>query len=233
MKKRMDRKKLLAGLALLVYLALMLLICVYVGKPMLRFASEPERFRAWVEARGAWGWLAYGGMVFLQVLVAVIPGEPLEIAGGYAFGALEGTLLCTVGAGLGSVAVFALVRRFGIRMVNVFFTNESTHVLRFLKNSPKRRLLLMILFVVPGTPKDLLCYYAGLTDIPWKQWLLLCSVGRLPSIVTSTMGGNFLGTREFWYALIIFGIALLISLAGILIYRRICRRHKVHSDVRE
>ena len=221
--KRFSRKKGLAAGALLVYLALTALICIHVGGPMLEFASEPEKFRLWVGERGIWGKLAYGGMVMLQVLVALIPGEPLEIAGGYAFGALEGTVLCTLGAFLGSVAVFALVRRFGTRMVEVFFTKENTRVLKFLKNSPRRRILMMILFIVPGTPKDLLCYYAGLTDIPWKHWLLLCSVGRLPSIVTSTMGGDFLGTKDFWYALIIFGAALAISLLGVMVYRNVCR----------
>lgn len=224
--KKINRKKILAGGALLIYLALTAVICVYVGRPMLRFASEPEKFRVWVERRGLWGMLAYAGMVLLQVLVAVIPGEPLEIAGGYAFGALEGTILCTAGAMLGSIMVFGLVRRFGMRMVEVFFSRESTRVLKFLKNSPRRRLLLMILFIVPGTPKDLLCYYAGLTDLPWKHWLLLCSLGRLPSIVTSTMGGNFLCTKEFWYAIVIFGVAALIALLGAVVYKSVCGRHR-------
>ena len=224
--KRFDRKKLLAGFALAVYIGLTILVCIHVGGPMLRFASEPEKFRLWVEERGVWGKLAYGGMVLLQVIVAIIPGEPLEIVGGYAFGALEGTLLCIAGAFLGSVAVFALVRRFGMRMVEIFFTRESTRVLKFLKKSPRRRLLLMMLFIVPGTPKDLLCYYAGLTDLPWKHWLILCSVGRLPSIVTSTIGGDFLCTREFWYALIIFGAAAVIALQGVVVYRKICDRNR-------
>lgn len=221
--KRMDRKKLPAVLALAAYLALTAVLCVYVGKPMLRFASEPEKFRVWVQQRGLWGMLAYGGMVLLQVFVAIIPGEPLEIVGGYAFGALEGTLLCMAGAALGSILVFALVRRYGMRMVEIFFDRGQTRRLKFLNYSPRRRLLLIILFIVPGTPKDLLCYYAGLTDIPWKHWLLLCSLGRLPSIVTSTIGGNFLCTRDFWYAVIIFGAALLISLMGVVIYKTACR----------
>jgi len=226
MKRRIDRKKLLAGAALGVYLLLTALVFIYVGRPMLRFASQPEKFRAWVDQSGVWSQIGYAGMVLLQVLVALIPGEPLEIAGGYAFGALQGTLLCMLGATLGSVLVFALVRRFGMPMVEVFFTRESTRVLRFLKKSPRRRYLLIALFIIPGTPKDLLCYYAGLTDIRWKHWLLLCSLGRLPSIVTSTMGGDFLGASEFWHALLLFGATLLLSLAGIAIYRAIVRRQR-------
>ena len=225
--KKLNRKKILAGSALLVYLVLTGLICIHVGGPMLEFASEPEQFRLWVHAHGIRGKLAYAGMVLLQVLVAVIPGEPLEIAGGYAFGALEGTILCLAGAALGSILVFTLVRRFGTRMVEIFFSKESTRLLKFLKNSPRRRLLLIILFIVPGTPKDLLCYYAGLTDIGWRTWLVLCSLGRLPSIVTSTIGGNFLCSRDFWYALLIFGAAVLIGLCGAMVYRSICKAHQL------
>lgn len=89
---------------------------------MVRLASDPENFRQWLEERKLGGLLIYGAMVFFQVLFAVIPGEPLEIAGGYAFGAVWGTLVCLVAATLGSLLVFGLVRRFGTRLVEVFFS---------------------------------------------------------------------------------------------------------------
>ena len=73
-----------------------------------------EEFRGllkwqWIAGLGLWGKAVYVGMCMLQVVVAIIPGEPLEIAGGYAFGAWQGTALCLAGAMLGSVAVFALL----------------------------------------------------------------------------------------------------------------------------
>lgn len=163
---------------------------------MVRFAREPEVFRG--VGGGSWlsgAWPPYAGMVFLQVLVAVIPGEPLEIAGGYAFGAVWGTVLCLLGAFLGSVAVFAVVRKWGVPLVEVFFPKEKLNKLAFLKTSPKRTALLWLVFTVPGTPKDLLCYFAGLMDLRWPSWLLIASVGRLPSIITSTVGGNALDCR--------------------------------------
>ena len=94
-KKRTEqqRKKwALIGLAL--FLVATVLICWQVGLPMVRLASDPENFRQWLEERKLGGLLIYGAMVFFQVLFAVIPGEPLEIAGGYAFGAVWGTLVC-------------------------------------------------------------------------------------------------------------------------------------------
>ena len=95
-------------------------------------------------------------------------------------------VLCLLGAFLGSVAVFAVVRKWGVPLVEVFFPKEKLNKLAFLKTSPKRTALLWLVFTVPGTPKDLLCYFAGLTDLPWRTWLLIATVGRLPSIVQAT-----------------------------------------------
>lgn len=57
--------------------------------------------------------------------------------------------------------------------------------------------------MVPGTPKDLLCYFAGLTDLSWGKWLLLCTVGRLPSVLTSTIGGDALGVKDYQFAMLV------------------------------
>lgn len=219
------QQKLLASLAIVILFLSMALICVFVGVPLVRFASQPEKFRAWVDTHGFGGRLAFMGMVILQIIVAIIPGEPLEIAAGYAFGAWEGTLLCMLAATIGSVTVFFLVRRFGIRLVEVFFTREKLQSLRFLKTSPARNLLFLIIFMIPGTPKDLLCFFAGLTDIPFPVWLLICSLGRFPSIITSTLGGSALGTKQYLFAAIVFAVTLAISGVGLLIYSRICKKH--------
>ena len=129
-----QRKKRLAWTALVIFVLLTAAVCWFVGRPMLRFVSEPEKFRLWVDGHGLWGRVLYVGMCFLQVVVAIIPGEPLEIAGGYAFGAVWGTVLCLIGLFLGSVVIFALVRRFGQSVVEVFFPPEKLHSLRFLQS---------------------------------------------------------------------------------------------------
>lgn len=220
------RKKALSIAALVIFAVLTLVLAIVVGRPMVRYAREPERFRAWVDTHGVYGRLAYMGMMLLQILVAIIPGEPLEILGGYAFGAVEGTILCTLAATAGSLAVFALVRFFGVKLVEVFFSREKLNNLRFLKSSPKRDLLFLVIFMIPGTPKDLLCYFAGLTDIRFPVWLLICSLGRIPSIVTSTVGGDALGTQSYLSAIIVFAATLAVSGGGILLYRAICKKHE-------
>ena len=219
-------KRLLAGISFLIFILLFLAVAWFVGRPMVRFVQKPELFREWVDAHGIWGNLAFLGMMFLQVVVAVIPGEPLEIGAGYAFGFLEGTLLCLLGIFLGSAVVFLLVRRFGMHLVEVFFDREKIHSLKFLQQSKKRDLLIFLVMFIPGTPKDLLSYFAGLTDIKLGRWLLITTVARLPSVITSTVGGNAVGEQNYLFAVLVFAGTLVVSALGLWIYQRISKRKK-------
>ena len=216
------QKKWIAGGGLCLFLLLSLLIFWFAGRPLIRFAQEPERFRQWVDQQGLWAHVLFTGMVILQVIVAVIPGEPLEIAAGYAFGAVEGTLLCVLGTFIGGILVFLLVRRFGLRAVEVFFPPEKLQKLRFLHNERRLSQWVFFIFFLPGTPKDVMCYFVGLTSMPLRTWALISAVARLPSIITSTVGGTALGMGEYTFAIIVFAATLVISGIGLLLYRAVC-----------
>lgn len=203
------------------FVALSIFLLLAVGRPMLRFIENPGGFRAWVDGHGIWGRIAFVGMMFFQVVVAIVPGEPLEIAAGYAFGFWEGTLLCQIGIFLGSLTVFLFVRNWGIRVVEVFFPREKILSSKLLRDRRKRDALAFILMFIPGTPKDILTYCAGLTDMPLGTWLLISTIARIPSVVTSTIGGNALGLKDYWFALAVFGVTLALSLGGWLLYRRL------------
>ena len=217
------QKKWIAGTGVFLFLVLSALVCWFAGRPLIRFVREPERFQAWVDAQGVRAPLLFVGMVVLQIVVAIIPGEPLEIAAGYAFGALEGTLLCLIGALVGRVAVFLLVRRFGVRAVEVFFPLEKVQSLRFLQNEKKLTFWVFFLFFLPGTPKDVLCYIVGLTKISLRSWIIISTIAPIPSIITSTIGGDALGMGDYAFAVLVFVITLVISGLGLLAYRAICR----------
>ena len=214
----------IAAIAGSITLAVIAYICIYIGVPMMRFVTEPERFRMWVEQHGILGRLVYMLIVFLQVVIALIPGEPVEIAGGYAFGAVEGTLLYLGAAVLGSLVVFLLVRRFGIRLLEVFFSKEKIEALKILKTNRKRAVLFFFIFMIPGTPKDLLCYYAGLTDMKAGTFLLINIIGRLPALISSTVGGDALGMESYTVAIIVFAVTMLVSAVGYIVYSEICKK---------
>ena len=223
-----EKDKLRAAVGIGIFVLLSAAVAWLIGKPLLQFVSEPEKFRQWVDSHGLLGPLAFLGMMVLQVFVAVIPGEPLEIGAGYAFGAVEGTILCILGAAIGSTLVFLFVRRFGVRAVEVFISREKIQSLRFLQNTRRVHLFLLVAFLLPGTPKDVLCYVAGLTTLKLGPFILISSICRLPSIVTSTIGGSALGSGQWGMAAIVFAATLVISAIGLWIYKRILRLREEH-----
>ena len=219
-------KKIVWIIAVLIFIAVLALITVFVGGPMIKLAEDPDAFRAWLDGIGFWGKAAFVGMVVLQVLVAFIPGEPIELAAGYIFGFWEGSFLTLLGFLIGSWMVFALVRKFGVKLVEVFFSKEQMDEIKFLKNPKKTRIISLILMVIPGTPKDMLSYFAGLTKLTTLEWLAIVAIGRIPSLVTSTLTGAAAGEENYLLSAITLGVTLLISLAGILYYRHICKQEK-------
>ena len=219
----------------IILVILALIFCGFVGYIMVRFAMNKEYFQGWMEEHGILGRFAYCLMVIFQVVVALVPGEPLEIAGGYAFGVWQGTILYLLSATIGGMFVFLLVRKYGTNLVETIFSKEDVKGLGFLKatrkiDRKKKEALLIVLFILPGTPKDLLCYFAGLTTISVKLWFIICSLGRLPSLLTSTLGGDALETKNYFVAVIAFGIALFISLVGIIIYKKTHKKHNEKSQ---
>lgn len=222
------RRKLLSGISLAVVALLAALATLFIWKWLSSFSQDD--FKAYIRSFGKAGWFVLLGLQFLQVFVALIPGELLESAAGYAFGPYIGTLLCYIGVALASSLVFLLVRRFGVRLVEVFISREKIGQLRFINTEKKRDRLIFLLFLIPGTPKDLLTYFVGLTNIKLGSFLIISLSARLPSVVSSTFGGHLLGEKQYLGALILYAITGAVSIAGLFLYNRILNRKKKKKD---
>ena len=131
-------KKIFKIFFVVIVLLIVGVVCWYVGNPLVKFASEPEKFRIWVNSNGVWGRFAYVGMMILQIIAAFLPGEPFEMVAGYAFGTIEGTALCFIASAIGSILVLLLTRKFGIKLVKLFFDDNKINSVNFLHSSPKR-----------------------------------------------------------------------------------------------
>ena len=162
----------------------------------------------------------------VQVIVALIPGELVEIAAGYAFGSVMGAFICLVCITLGSVTVILLTRKFGRRLVESLYPREKIDALPIINNPKRRNILTVLLFLIPGTPKDLITYAVGITDMSVPAYLLLATAARFPSIIMSTVGGHALGSDKFVYALVAFAISGALSLGGSFVYTRIIKKHR-------
>lgn len=223
-------KKIISIILIIIFILFFTAIAWFVGVPMIKFVKDPEQFRLWVDSHGFGGKLAFIGMQILQIVIAIIPGEPLELGAGYAFGAFEGLVLSFIGVVIGTAIIFALTRYLGVRLLEAFFSREKINSLKFLQNEKRLYLLVFILFFIPATPKDLLSYFGGLTKIKMHVWLLLTTFTRIPSIVTSTVTGDALGSQKYLFAIISAVVTLMISGCGLLVYRYIVKRKNAKRE---
>ncbi len=188
------------------------------------YIKEPALLR---EAIGEHYFLGAVCLVFIsavQVIVALVPGEFVEIAAGYMFGSVPGSLLCLLGIVLGSTTTILLVRRFGRKFVYAIYPKEKMDNLPILNDPAKRNLLTFILFVIPGTPKDLFTYAIGLTDMSIPLYLVLTTAARFPSVILSTITGDAAGTKDYKTAVVFLLVTVLVSGAGVLVYRWVVKR---------
>ena len=224
-RKQVIKRRVISIVSLIVMAVIFVLIALFIGKPLIQMLQNPQEFRAWIDSKGPWSRLIFIGIMCLQVVIAVIPGEPIEIAAGYSFGAIQGMLICLVGAAVSSAIVFGFTKLWGIKMVEAFVSREKIQSLKFIKDSKRLDLLIFILFFIPGSPKDLLTYFIGLTPMKLRTFLLISTVARIPSVITSTIGGNALGLENYKFAIIVFIVTGVISLIGIVVYNRISAHH--------
>ena len=220
------QKRICSILIFIIFLVFSALVAYFIGKPLFKYADNPEQFKQWVSGYGIWSWFICIFMMVLQIIIAIIPGGALEIGAGYAFGIVAGSILCIIGSMIGCALVFQFVKKFGVKLIEVFFPIEKINSLRFLKDERKRDFLAFIIFLVPGTPKDLLSYFMGLTNMSLKRWLTISTIARTPAIVVSVMGGDALGSKKYFMAIIVFIITTAISLAGMLFYKKLCEHHE-------
>jgi len=221
--KKMFRK-LLSGIMIAAVVLIFLLLTYYVGTPLVKkFQESPEAFQAYVDAHRVLGSLIMIGVTALQVIVAFIPGEPFELAAGFVFGWWQGTALCLISSALASAFVFMAVRKWGTKLIEVFFPREKILQFSFLKSEKKLNLLVFTLFLIPGTPKDLLTYLVGLTPMKLISFLLLTTIARIPSVVTSAITGCLTQEGNYIAAVITYGITLVVSAVCALWYRKVSK----------
>lgn len=183
--------------------------------------SSSENIRTAVEGWGIAAPLAFMGLQFIQVVIFVIPGEVPQIAGGYLFGMWWGALYSVIGILLGSSFNFLLARIFGVPFVSALFKEEQLRKFDTITRSPRAQIAFFLLFVIPGIPKDVLCYVAGLSPMRYAAFVVVSMVGRLPGIIGSAAMGGAAAANKWIAAGIIMGIASVLFVLGLIFRERL------------
>ncbi len=182
---------------------------------------QRQEFQVWLGSLGIRGWFIFMALQIIQIVIAIIPGEPVELLAGILYGGWGGLASCLAGVWLGEATVFYLVRRFGYPLVSSFFSEDKLKSLPIFKNPNRLEQLTFILFLIPGTPKDILTYAAGLTDINPTRFLVLSTFARIPSIITSVFVGANIRKGNWLASLLLFAAAGLLGLFGLWIHKKI------------
>lgn len=221
-RRKALRRRVLIGLVAAA--AITALLCWEYLPGLLAWLADARAVRAFVSDHAFVSRLAMLGINIVQVLLAFLPGEPVELASGYAFGFWEGTALCLVASGLATSAIYWATRRWGWKLVGLFFDRSLFDRFSWLKSAKRLELIMLIVFLIPGTPKDFLTYFAGLTNMRFLPVVLIATFGRIPSIVTSTIAASAVGSGNWpLVACTLAASAFLLAVGG-LMYRRLRSR---------
>lgn len=218
--KKSDLFKFIGLIAFLLLMALIVvLIWPYVG--ILFEEDGVTRLLDQVRNAGPAGVFILLGVQFLQIVVAFIPGEITQVAAGMLYGPWLGALIIIVGCVVSSAFVYALVHKLGAPFVQGVVPTKYLDKFREFEKTKKLNIIVFILFLIPGLPKDTFTYLVPLTDMKMKDFLILSNTGRIPGIIVSTYAADGLADGRFIESIIIFAIAAVIAIFGIVFSGRI------------
>ncbi|MDO4282285.1 MAG: VTT domain-containing protein [Clostridia bacterium] len=226
MTKQKKQMKAIKLILLAAFILLLIFLTIKLFPLFKDLGSEAGRieFKNKIDEMGILGPFMIIGLIFIQLLVAFLPGEPLEILAGMCYGTFGGMLLIFVGVFLSSLIVFFSVKKFGKDFIVTFFGEEGFKKIennKLFKNPKKVELILFILFFIPGTPKDLFTYIGGMIPIKPLKFLLISTFARFPSIITSTFVGANITNGNLHLTIFSFVITIIISFIGLMIFNKI------------
>ncbi len=196
-------------------------ISVRFGPEITELAKEPESLARLLNSYGWKGVLIFVGIQILQVVVAAIPGEFVQIAGGYIYGTWLGTFYSISGIFLGSVIVFSIARLIGYPVVKLAVSDAQIEKFSFMINGGKSEIALFLLFLIPGIPKDIVTYIAGITPVKPLRFFVIILIGRFPALLASSYIGHSTQKGNYLVVIILSVAAVILFVAGLLLKDRI------------
>lgn len=213
------------------FVGLISYLVIRFGSEITELAREPESLAGLLNSYGWKGVLVFIGMQILQVVVAAIPGEFVQIAGGYIYGTWLGTLYSLTGIVLGSVLVFFIARLLGYPVVRLFVSTKQLEKYSFMINSKKTDAAMFVLFLIPGIPKDVLTYIAGITPVRPLKFFAIITIGRLPALLASSYIGSSTEKGNYVIVILLSVAAVILFFVGILLKDRIINMvHKITGN---
>ena len=197
--RKIEKADIFKFAGLIAFFAIMVLIVVMLW-PYFGDLFEPggiDRIITDVRDAGPVGFLILLGLQFLQIVVAFIPGEVVQIAAGLLYGPWIGALVILVGCVISSAFIFALVHKLGAPFVQSMVPTQYLNKFRKFELTGKLNIVVFILFLIPGLPKDVMAYFAALAGMKPVHLVVVTTVGRLPSVVAATLASSYAAAGDW------------------------------------
>lgn len=231
--RKINKNECIKIIMFIIFIVIMAIASVF-AVPFVKLLATHEgriKISQFVKSFGIFGPIIFMLMQMLQVIVALIPGEPFEIVGGILFGAFGGLVISLIGVLLGTIIVFYLVKFVGQPLVSSLFDNKKISKLKILNDEKKLETLVFILFLIPGTPKDILTYIVPLTKIKPLKYFFYSTIARIPSVISSTFVGANIGKGNWISSVVVFILTALLGLFGILYNEKVINNVKKKHDI--
>lgn len=171
-------------------------------------------FKNKINSMGFAGVLLLFSLQVLQILLVVLPGEPFEVLAGMCYGTWGGWLFITLSVFITTTIIFFSVRKLGQKYLYNFFKKEKVEKImnsKLLKNETNLEIILCLIFLLPGTPKDLFVYIGGLLPVKPLRFILIATLVRFPSVITSTMVGANISNGNWKISLLIYLVTFIVT----------------------
>lgn len=211
-------------------LKILILAAIIVGIPLYIFffhrdwLTQFENFDDVVAYLQRYKWESvpiYIALQVIQIVISVIPGQGFQLAAGYLYTFFPATLLSVAGAFIGTAISFYLAKLLGRDFVHMFFGREKTHEYVQKLNSKRAYTIVFLLYLIPGLPKDVVSYAAGVSEMKFKPFILLSTIGRLPGMMGSIMIGSMWHKQEYFGMVVLCVIAVLAFILCIVFRKKI------------
>lgn len=229
-----DCKKNLVCKTLLILLVVSMVILLAKYLPnILELTMSLDKFRNYIVSLGGLGSLVFIGFQVLQTVIAPIPGEIIQVAGGYIYGVPLGLIYSIAGMMLGAIIAFYFTRMIGGSFIEKLLNKENSKWMKDIMDSKKFSVILFIVFLVPGLPKDFLIYVAGLTPIKPLKFFGILLISRFPWLLASVSIGSNLHNGNYTSTIIVSLIAIVSFILGMLYKDKLINKLSYNRDYKE
>lgn len=203
--------------------------------PIIKDIATPEgqaKFKQLIGESGIKGVLLLFGLQIAQIFLVILPGEPLEILAGMCYGGFWGTIFLLVSVFITTAIIFYTVRKYGREFIYHFCSQEKIEKLensKWFQNPKKIEYAFIILFMIPGTPKDLLVYLGGLLPIKPLRFIVISTFARFPTIISSTLAGNEIIQGNWFMMAVVYIVPIIITGMIIAIIRLLENRKLIQN----